>query len=270
MVQNLLPVDAVIKKVGGEVFDCWVDYESKNYPPDPDGYNYDYENGMWRIEVSPVANRFTDHFLNVMTVMDVNTNSKPEVILIENDQLIGSKVLDRMVCFNKSIGELTGSISLMVPGSEDVKVLICDLEPGAWAIIENNSNISTETATDHGMCIYFTVPPGDYRLSRITNSIATGDHARTINALLQNYPNPFNSLTRINFTLENKSDVILEIYDIKGRKVQTLLSRTLEKGEHVVYWEGTNRTNAVVSSGMYLCKLLFGDHVFTKKILLIR
>jgi len=55
IVQNLLPVDAIIQKVGGEGYDCWVDYESQNYPPDPDGYNYDYENGMWRIEVSPAG-----------------------------------------------------------------------------------------------------------------------------------------------------------------------------------------------------------------------
>jgi heparin/heparan-sulfate lyase len=270
VVQNLLPADASIQKVGGEGYDCWVDYENQNYPPDPDGSNYDYENGLWRIEVSPAADRFTDHFLNVMTVMDVNTNSKPEVTLFEDDLLIGSKCLDRMVCFNKGIGELTGSISITVPGSEDVKVLFCDLEPGTWAIVENNNQISTNIATDQGKCIYFTVPPGDYTLSKIATSITAESHTRPMNALLNNYPNPFNSLTRINFILENTGKVILEVYNIKGQKVRTILNRTMEKGNHVITWEGTSRTNLMVSSGMYLCKLRIGDHVYTRKILLIR
>jgi hypothetical protein len=64
--------------------------------------------------------------------------------------------------------------------------------------------------------------------------------------------------------------ITIEAYDIRGQKVQTLINQTLKKGNQVISWEGTDETNSNVSTGLYLCNLRIGDHVFTRKILLIR
>ena len=50
------------------------------------------------------------------------------------------------------------------------------------------------------------------------------------NHLFRNYPNPFNPSTRISFTLENEAKVRVEVYDLKGRRVDTLLTRSNRRG----------------------------------------
>ena len=89
--------------------------------------------------------------------------------------------------------------------------------------------------------------------------------------LEQNYPNPFNPQTTIPFTLTRRSDVILEMYDILGRKVATLLSGTVEAGRHSVHWNASG-----VSSGiyMYMLQVRTGENpeylVQTRKLLLVK
>ena len=68
-------------------------------------------------------------------------------------------------------------------------------------------------------------------------------------ALLQNYPNPFNPSTVIRFSLPSQSDVTLEIIDVLGRSVATLISGTLGTGSHQARWD------AQVSSGVYFARL---------------
>ena len=87
---------------------------------------------------------------------------------------------------------------------------------------------------------------------------------------LTNYPNPFNPKTTINFNLQNKSDVLLEIYNIKGEKVTQLINQNLVSGEHSVIWNGENELGKKVSSGMYFIKLNCDNEINQKKILLLK
>jgi hypothetical protein len=84
-------------------------------------------------------------------------------------------------------------------------------------------------------------------------------------SLLQNYPNPFNPTTEISFSLPNASDVKLEVYNVMGQKVTTLLNRHLEAGHHSVVWDGSD-----AASGVYLYHLQAGDIVDTKKMVLLK
>lgn len=72
--------------------------------------------------------------------------------------------------------------------------------------------------------------------------------------LEQNYPNPFNSVTVISFTISQRIRVILDIYDISGRKVRTLVNSYLEKGIHSLRFNAGN-----LSSGIYFYKLKTGN-----------
>jgi len=84
-------------------------------------------------------------------------------------------------------------------------------------------------------------------------------------SLDQNYPNPFNANTNISFDLAEASNVSLNVYDITGRLVVTLVDGQMDAGQHVVVWDASN-----VSSGVYFYKLSAGDYTFTKKMNLLR
>jgi hypothetical protein len=83
--------------------------------------------------------------------------------------------------------------------------------------------------------------------------------------LQQNYPNPFNPSTTISWQLAVGSQVSLEVYNIQGQKITTLLSASLPSGSHSVTWDASK-----VASGVYLYRLQAGPHVETKKMILMR
>ncbi|HEX9974490.1 MAG TPA: FlgD immunoglobulin-like domain containing protein [bacterium] len=73
--------------------------------------------------------------------------------------------------------------------------------------------------------------------------------------LYPNYPNPFNGTTVIPFDLPHSSYVVLEIYNIMGKKVRTLLADQKPAGHFEVQWNGTDELNQTVASGIYFCRL---------------
>ena len=89
-------------------------------------------------------------------------------------------------------------------------------------------------------------------------------------ALSQNYPNPFNPTTKIEFTLAKSGFVTLQIYDILGRKVRTLVSEHLSSGYKSVLWDGKNDDEKDVASGVYFYQLKVGDLSQPKKMLLLK
>ena len=88
--------------------------------------------------------------------------------------------------------------------------------------------------------------------------------------LSQNYPNPFNPLTQLNFTIPKAEKVTLEIFNINGQKVKTLVDGFMEAGEHTVGWDATDDAGGRVASGMYLYKLTAGGFTASKKMTLLK
>ena len=82
---------------------------------------------------------------------------------------------------------------------------------------------------------------------------------------LATYPNPFNSLCQIKFSIPQQSRVTLDIYDILGRKIITLLDESLLPGEHTAIFNATG-----LSSGIYFCRIIAGLNTATKSIALIK
>ena len=83
--------------------------------------------------------------------------------------------------------------------------------------------------------------------------------------LNQNYPNPFNPTTVISFGLSEESEITLEVFDILGRKVQTLISRKMPAGSYTIPFDGQN-----LASGIYLYRILTDQKVITNKMVLIK
>jgi len=88
--------------------------------------------------------------------------------------------------------------------------------------------------------------------------------------LFPNYPNPFNPVTTIRFSLPVNSKVILNVYDINGRKIRTLLNQKKAAGFYEIKWDGKNDQGANVASGLYLYQLKTSGKVLSRKMLLLR
>jgi hypothetical protein len=89
-------------------------------------------------------------------------------------------------------------------------------------------------------------------------------------ALEQNTPNPFNPTTTIGFSIPQRMEVDLTIFDVSGRRVVTLVHRTMPAGRSNVEWNGRDANGRAVSSGIYFCRLRSGSRVQTKKMVLLK
>lgn len=88
--------------------------------------------------------------------------------------------------------------------------------------------------------------------------------------LSQNYPNPFNPITKIEFLVAKPGLVNLNIYNILGRKVRSLVSEHMSSGYKSVLWDGKNDSGNEVTSGIYFYQLILGDFSEAKKMLLLK
>jgi len=91
--------------------------------------------------------------------------------------------------------------------------------------------------------------------------------------LSQNYPNPFNPTTTIEFNLGfggGDQRVTLDVYNVLGQNVITLVDDMLPAGEHQIHWDATDRTGSRVATGIYLYRLRVGEQAQTKKMLFLK
>lgn len=112
---------------------------------------------------------------------------------------------------------------------------------------------------------------GVYKYDLTTTSINESDI--TLNKdfrLYQNYPNPFNPFTKISYEIFTSTNVTMEIIDILGKKVKTLVQYYHYPGNYSVYWNGKDDNNISVSSGVYFYILRIEGYVTAKKMVYIR
>ncbi|MDH4158502.1 MAG: T9SS type A sorting domain-containing protein, partial [candidate division Zixibacteria bacterium] len=84
-------------------------------------------------------------------------------------------------------------------------------------------------------------------------------------SLYQNYPNPFNPATTIMFELPRRSRVLLEIFNILGQRVRTVVDGSLGAGKHVVEFDGS-----AFASGVYFYRLRSGESEISRKMILVK
>ena len=89
-------------------------------------------------------------------------------------------------------------------------------------------------------------------------------------ALRQNYPNPFNPVTTIAYDIPEIANVRIDMYNILGQKVRTLVNGTHQPGMYHVRWNGTNDFGNPVSSGMYFYRISSEEFISVKKLVLMK
>ena len=137
---------------------------------------------------------------------------------------------------------LTLDIGTVIPLSNDTTVYIEDNIRGARLLVGNSSFVEKEISP---------LLPKNY-------------------ALYQNYPNPFNPETIIRFALPEAGPAKIEIFNILGQKVATLLDRPMPAGVNEVVWNGTSDSGHAVSTGVYFYRLTSGSFVRSKKMILLK
>ena len=113
---------------------------------------------------------------------------------------------------------------------------------------------------------------GKFKISSVTG---IGDE--TFSSLIpdkfevsQNYPNPFNPSTTIKFGLPEAAFVSIKIYNILGQEVKTLLNAERSAGTYTLQWNGDNNFGHQVTSGTYIYRVVAGNNVVTKKMILLK
>lgn len=92
-----------------------------------------------------------------------------------------------------------------------------------------------------------------------------------VTELKGNFPNPFNPTTTIAFSLKERSFVTIEIYNVLGQKVKTLVRENLDAGNHTIHWHGKDDNGSSVGSGVYFYKMSDGGkYTSTKKMILLK
>ena len=89
-------------------------------------------------------------------------------------------------------------------------------------------------------------------------------------SIAQNYPNPFNPETTIPYALPQSVHVRLVIYNVLGQEIRTLVNELKPAGYYRVVWDNKDDFGKSVSSGIYLYRIVAGDFVETKKLLLLK
>ena len=88
--------------------------------------------------------------------------------------------------------------------------------------------------------------------------------------LMRPYPNPFNPVTNVEFTLVKGVDISLQVFDLRGYRVKTLLAGFVQQGRHVVQWYGDSESGAPLASGVYFVKMTAGTDSFSQRMLLLK
>jgi hypothetical protein len=120
---------------------------------------------------------------------------------------------------------------------------------------------------------------------RVTSAMATDAYHRTnpvgvalasvtarprTFALRQNYPNPFNPATTIEYALPEAASVRLDVFNMLGQVVATLVEEKQDAGRYSVRWDGLNSNGEVMGSGVYVYRIVAGDFHAIKRMLLIK
>jgi len=138
-----------------------------------------------------------------------------------------------------------------------------------WPLDYNLAYTNAElwnAATDGG-------PLGDPQWFTGSNLVPLEENSKPIAKafeLSQNYPNPFNPSTTIDYTIAKPGDVKLTIFNVLGKKVNTLVDEAQVAGTYSMKWDGKNAAGKAVATGMYFYKLQVNDQVEVKKMMLMK
>lgn len=141
--------------------------------------------------------------------------------------------------------------------SDPVSIKETDRNDAVYDIQENRNPF-----IDHPEYVFWIYDP---------TSIEGGEFQIASVDLHQNIPNPFSGMTTIGFTLPEATVVNIDVYDISGKLIDSVVDNThLSTGYHEVIWGGRRSSGEPAAAGIYFCRLSTPEGVFTRQMLIIR
>lgn len=208
---------------------------------------YDSENNRYIVEWNNAYNNYTIESTNPSL-------EKFQLILYPNNNRDGDIVFQYHTIDNPAVSNNYSTV-----GIEN------HLQNDGLTYTYANFYPVTATHLQAGLAVKFTTTPPD-------SFVVNEDMVQSILPfdLKQNYPNPFNPETKISFNLKNKADVNLEIFNLKGQKIRTLVAANMSKGQHQIVWNGKDDNGINVSSGVYIYKMKSSGFSQMKKMILMK
>jgi hypothetical protein len=167
------------------------------------------------------------------------------------------------------LSQADNGVEFFIERAFDVDGLFVELSSGDIAR-EGLTFTYLDTAWEPGKSYWYRVEYGSGGERTVlfeTGPVAT---PAAISALHQNHPNPFNPSTIIEFSLAEEGRVVLEIYDIAGSRVRTIVDERMSPGVHTARWDGSDTAGRAVASGVYVYRLVSGGANLSRKMVLLR
>lgn len=250
----------------------WISYSGGNYIFNCETYTIEQDfqsEFQYGLNLTSLVFRYGDRMI-MTTLNPMNEHFVPSVKLYDIEDIANPILLDTKYV-------------TVVPLYYEIDDLILETQYSEPVNVYNKfSDSFTESIQELDFNTFVHNLVFDPENNRVTNismyNLKTFTYETTENGLiivpeleqaLSNYPNPFNPHTIISYILKSDTKVRLEIFNIKGQKVKTLLNETQDRGEQVILWNGKDDNDKSVSSGVYLYKLKTDyDNIVRRMVLL--
>jgi len=193
-----------------------------------------------------------------------------------DDVSVGESAIEQLTIFNMGTEELNGTIS--APEAFTPELTSYSVEAGGDLVIDIEFT-PMAAMTYSGDLIITSNDPNhtEVTVALSGTGVNTGSGLDLIPAVTElngNYPNPFNPTTNIKFSLKADSKVALNIYNIRGQKVKSLVNNNMQAGYHSIVWDGRDESGKSVTSGVYFSSFDAADdgsdYTSVKKMILLK
>ncbi len=256
-------------------------------------YINDIDNNSFNISVSGnnhISYDLSEYLLTF--IPSLNWNGSEIFYISVNDQYTRASVIDSIRIIVNPINDSpvintfspdSTTFSINIHHSVDFQINVVDVDNDSlsysWLIndevlsnTENQLNYTFDTIGTY--IIKVIVTDGVVSLTRewTIHILPVSNQDITIKAteLTNNYPNPFNPETRIGYSLHEATNVVIDIYNIRGQLVKTLINNHQNQGQYTIVWNGRDQKGKPVSSGIYYCRMKTKSYQKIHKLMLIK
>jgi len=175
----------------------------------------------------------------------VDINGFPAVL--SGNQIVDLKTGNTVYSWANKGSVVTAYIN---PSDNSIRVLIATY----------NSSSNTNSYSVYSLGTYSPPPGVSQNLSTLPKRLSVA----------QNYPNPFNPSTIIQYSIPVQSHVTVQVFNIKGQLVRSLVNENKPSGSYNIQWDGNSDSGGKVSSGVYFYSVKSGDQELTRKMVMIK
>jgi len=176
-----------------------------------------------------------------------------------------------------NIGQLITIISSGVPVSDAIITISDSSGVMEQGLTDNNGQYQINVSLNDQEAYTLTASKDGYTVLQelfvpsITLDVDDGDDVLPVSYKLeQNYPNPFNPSTSIAYSLPERTDIVIEIFNILGQSVRSYSRFNQSAGRHILEWDGKDKSGLSQSSGVYFYRMVAGGYTETRKMLMVK